>query len=126
MTIRGVRGATTVNANNPEAILDATRELLTMIQRENNLAAEDLAAAWFTVTRDLDAAFPAAAARDLGWDQVPLMDAQEIPVPGALPRCIRVLLLWNTDRAQDAVHHVYLRGACVLRPDLVARREGDR
>jgi len=126
MTIRGVRGATTVDANNPEAILDATRELLTMIQRENNLAAEDLAAAWFTVTRDLDAAFPAAAARDLGWDQVPLMDAQEIPVPGALPRCIRVLLLWHTDRAQDAVHHVYLRGARVLRPDLVAGREGDR
>ncbi|MGC9360486.1 MAG: chorismate mutase [Anaerolineae bacterium] len=123
MTIRGIRGAITVDENNAKAILEATHELLTTMQRENDLDAEDLAAAWFTVTRDLDAAFPATAARDLGWDQVPLMDAQEIPVPGSLPRCIRVLLLWNTDRAQGAVRHVYLGKARVLRPDWVARRE---
>jgi chorismate mutase len=126
MGIRGIRGATTVDENDAKAILEATRELLVMMERENDLAAEDLAAAWFTVTPDLDAAFPAAAARDLGWRQVPLMDAQEIPVSGSLPRCIRVLLLWNTDRAQDAVRHVYLAGARVLRPDWVAGRKAGR
>ncbi len=122
MRIRGVRGATTVDQNDAQAILEATRKLLVAMQTENGIQTEDLAAAWFTVTPDLDAAFPATAARDLGWNHVPLMDAQEIPVAGALPCCIRVLLLWNTDKPQDAVRHVYLGGARALRPDWVTER----
>ena len=85
----------------------------------NHIQAEDVAAVFFTVTDDLDAAFPAQAARMLGWQQVPLLDAREIPVPGSLPRCIRVLLLWNTDTPQSEVVHVYLGEARRLRPDLV-------
>lgn len=123
METRGIRGATTVSRNDGEEILAATRELLLSLQTANGFAKERLAAAWFTVTPDLDAAFPAAAARDLGWDQVPLLDAQEIPVPGALPRCIRVLLLWNTDVPQSSVQHIYLRQAVALRPDLAAGKE---
>ncbi|MGI6380272.1 MAG: chorismate mutase [Anaerolineae bacterium] len=123
METRGIRGATTVSRNDREEILAATRELLLSLQTANGFAKERLAAAWFTVTPDLDAAFPAAAARDLGWDQVPLLDAQEIPVPGALPRCIRVLLLWNTDVPQSSVQHIYLRQAVALRPDLAAGKE---
>ncbi len=123
METRGIRGATTVSRNDREEILAATHELLLSLQTANGFAKERLAAAWFTVTPDLDAAFPAAAARDLGWDQVPLLDAQEIPVPGALPRCIRVLLLWNTDVPQSSVQHVYLRQAAALRPDLAAGKE---
>jgi chorismate mutase len=118
MSCRGVRGATTVAENNPTAILEATRELLEAIVSANQLQGEDLAAALFTITPDLDAAFPAQAARDLGWTLVPLLDAQEVPVPGSLPRCIRILLLWNTPKRQDEVVHVYLRGARALRPDL--------
>jgi chorismate mutase len=118
MACRGMRGATTVEANTAEAILAATGELLARLVEANDLAAEDLASALFTVTPDLDAAFPAQAARQLGWQQVPLLDALEIPVPGSLPRCVRVLLHWNTDRRQGEVRHVYLRGAAGLRPDL--------
>jgi chorismate mutase len=84
----------------------------------NGLAAEDIASVLFTATHDLTAAFPAQAARELGWQHVPLLDAQEIPVPGSLPRCVRVLLHWNTERSQSEVRHVYLRGAALLRPDL--------
>lgn len=126
MEIRGIRGATTVSTNGHEEILAATRELLLALQAANGFSKESLAAAWFTVTPDLDAAFPAAAARDLEWDCVPLMDAQEIPVAEALPRCIRVLLLWNTDVPQQAVKHIYLREAAVLRPDLTAEKEDSR
>ncbi len=126
METRGIRGATTVSRNDREEILAATRELLLALQTANGFAKESLAAAWFTVTPDLDAAFPAAAARDLGWDQVPLLDVQEIPVPSALPRCIRVLLLWNTDVPQPRVQHIYLREAAALRPDLAAGKEPSR
>ncbi len=115
---RGVRGAITVDRNEPEAILAATRELLGALVAANGIDADDLASAIFTLTPDLDAAFPAGAARQLGWDQVALLDAQEIPVPGSLPRCIRVLLHWNTDRPPAEIVHVYLRGAQALRPDL--------
>ncbi len=88
----------------------------------NEVSTEDVAGALFSVTPDLDAAFPARAARDLGWHNVPLMCTQEIPVPGALERCIRVLVLWNTPKAQQDVVHVYLREAKSLRPDLVGGR----
>ncbi len=119
MSVRGIRGATVAAENTPEAILAATRELLAAIVEANpGLAPEDIASAVFTVTADLDAAFPAQAARQLGWQHVPLMCAREIPVPGSLPRCIRVLLHWNTDRPQAAIRPVYLRAAASLRPDL--------
>ena len=120
MPCRGIRGATTAGANTAEAILAATGELLARMVEANGLAAEELASAFFTVTADLDAAFPAQAARQLGWHQVPLLDALEIPVPGSLPRCVRVLLHWNTGKSQAEVRHVYLRGAAGLRPDLDA------
>ena len=118
MTVRGIRGATTVERNEAEAILAATQELLAAIVEANGLSPDELASAIFSVTPDLNAAFPAAAARRLGWRYVPLFDTQEIPVPGSLPRCIRVLLHWNTSRPPQEVAHVYLRGARTLRPDL--------
>jgi chorismate mutase len=120
MAVRGIRGATTTEHNTAEQILAATRELLTEMQATNGFEAEDLASAYFTVTADLDAAFPAKAARQLGWQHVPLLDAVEIPVPDSLPRCIRVLLLWNTTLSQEAIKHVYLQEARRLRPDLVS------
>lgn len=120
MHVRGIRGAITVAANTERAILDATRQLLVEIARTNDVAPDEIAAVVFTTTRDLNAAFPAEAARQLGWQNVPLMSSTEIDVPGALARCIRVLVLWNTPRAQEEVVHVYLNGAEVLRPDLKA------
>ncbi|MGE5561652.1 MAG: chorismate mutase [Chloroflexota bacterium] len=125
VAVRGIRGATTVEADDREAILDATRELLTAMVTENAVATGDIAAALFTVTEDITAAFPAAAARDLGWDLVPLLDAREIPVPGALARCIRVLLLVNTERGQAEISHVYLKKASALREDLRGGRRID-
>ncbi len=119
MRFRGIRGAVTVDANTEPAILDATAELLQQMVRSNEVDVDDIAGILFTVTPDLTAAFPAEAARRLGgWTQVPLMCAQEIPVPGALPRCVRVLMLINTTKTLDEVRHVYLRGAEQLRPDL--------
>jgi len=118
MAVRGVRGATTVPANDADAILTATENLLTAMVAANDIDVVDLAAAHFTTTNDLDAAFPAKAARQLGWRYVPLLDAWEIPVPGSLSRCVRVLLLWNTDRTQQEIVHVYQREAERLRPDL--------
>lgn len=119
---RGIRGATTVEHDSATVILEATRELLDRIVEANGVAVEDLASAFFTVTPDLTAAFPAAAARDLGWQHVALLDAQEIPVPGSLPRCVRVLLHWNTGTPPAEIRHVYLRGAASLRPDLASRK----
>jgi len=118
MAVRGVRGATTVPANDADAILAATENLLTAMVAANDIDVADLAAAYFTTTKDLDAAFPAKAARLLGWRFVPLLDAWEIPVPDSLPRCVRALLLWNTDRSQQEIVHVYQRKAESLRPDL--------
>ena len=118
MTVcRGVRGATTVTANDAEQIIAATRELLIALQEENRFDLTDLASIFFSTTSDLDAVFPARAARDLGWTQVAMLCNHELPVPGSLPRCIRVLIHWNTDRQIDQIHHVYLRGAQALRPD---------
>jgi chorismate mutase len=115
---RGIRGATTVEVDSADAILEATRELLGQIIEVNGLGADDVASALFTVTPDLAAAFPARAAREMGWRNVALLDAQEIPVPGSLPRCVRVLIHWNTAKTQAEIRHVYLRGAVALRPDL--------
>jgi chorismate mutase len=124
MPCRGIRGATTVKANTADAILDGTCELLTRIADANGLLVGDIASALFVVTPDLNAAFPAAAARTLGWSDVALLDAQEIPVPGSLPHCIRVLIHWNTEKSQAEIRHVYLHGAAALRPDLKEEGEG--
>jgi chorismate mutase len=118
MSCRGIRGATTVEADTAGAILEATRELLARMVEANDLVVKDVASAIFTVTHDLKAAFPAQAARELGWQHVPLLDAQEIPVPGSLARCVRVLVHYNTGKTQAEIQHVYLRGAAALRPDL--------
>ena len=121
MPIRGIRGATTVTADNPELILQATRELLEEILAENEgMRPEDVASTIFTVTDDLASTFPAQGARQMGWGLVPMLCAREIPVPNSLPRVIRVLVHWNTDLPQDQITHVYLREAVKLRPDLVA------
>ncbi len=117
MYCRGVRGATTVEHNDREEILLATTELLQLIVRQNDLPVEDIASAIFTVTDDLDAEFPALAARQLGWEGVALMCAREIPVPNSLSKCIRVLLHVNTTRSAAEIQHVYIRGAVKLRPE---------
>jgi chorismate mutase len=118
MPCRGVRGATTVERNEREEILTATRQLLALMIRRNGIAKEDVASIIFSTTVDLDAEFPALAARQLGWLEVPLLCGHEISVPGSLPRCIRVLVHWNTERAQADISHVYVREAVKLRPDL--------
>lgn len=105
-------------ANHEVEILDATRRLLAEMVRVNDVEPDAIAAILFTATPDLNAAFPAEAARRLGWQTVPLMSATEMAVPGALPRCVRVLMFWNTPRAQEQVIHVYLDDAETLRPDL--------
>lgn len=121
MPIRGIRGATTVTADEPHLILQATRELLEEILEENKgMQPEDVASAIFTVTDDLASTFPAQAAREMGWSQVPMLCAREIPVPNSLARVIRVLVHWNTQIPQSEITHVYLRQAVKLRPDLVA------
>ena len=119
MTVcRGVRGATTVDTNDRDQILLATRQLLALMIRRNAIESTDVASAMFTVTKDLTAEFPAVAARQLGWLDVPLLCGYEITVEQSLLLCIRVLLHWNTDRTQADIHHVYLHGAVKLRPDL--------
>lgn len=115
--VRGIRGAITVEENSEEAISKGVTELLQAIVHENDFSLEDVAGVFFTATPDLDAAFPASAARRLGWHAVPLLCAVEMNVPGALPRCIRVLVLVNME-GKTAVRHVYLREARALRPDL--------
>jgi chorismate mutase len=113
-----------VESNTREAILDAAKELLSEIIAQNEVQREDVASAWFTTTTDLDAEFPAVTARqDFGWTSAALMCAHEMDVPGSLRMCLRILLHVNTDRSQDEIHHVYLRGAAVLRPDIAARRD---
>jgi len=122
MPIRGIRGATTVISDDPDLILQATCELLEAILYENgDIKLEEIASALFTTTEDIASTYPALAARRMGWDQVPMMCAREIPVPGSLLMCIRVLIHWNTDKEQNEIHHVYLRDAVNLRPDLAAR-----
>lgn len=114
---RGIRGATTVEENTVEAILSATRELLYIIIRANEIDPDDVASAIFTTTFDLNATYPALAARQLGWYDTALLCGHEMDVPGGLPRCIRILVHWNTTRRPKDIVHVYLRGAKNLRPD---------
>ena len=114
---RGIRGATTVSENTREAVLDATREMLTRIIEANGVEPDDIASAIFTTTLDVNAEYPALAARQLGWHDVALMCAHEMAVPGALKMCIRVLIHWNTTLTNSEIQHVYIRGAVNLRPD---------
>lgn len=123
MYCRGIRGATTVTDNGKEAILAATKELLTSILEANQVDPADIASAFFTTTTDLNAEFPAAAARQMQWDNVPLLCGHEMNVPNALGMCLRVLLHVNTEKRQDEIVHVYLHGATALRPD-IAQRDG--
>lgn len=116
---RGIRGATTVTRNDEQEILDATAALLKEIVERNEIEPEDICSVWITVTPDLTATFPARAIRVLkGWDMVPLMCSTEIPVQGALPKCIRLLIQVNTTKGQREMKHVYLNEAWSLRPDL--------
>lgn len=124
--IRGVRGATTVERNDAAEITARTAELLHALVENNGIRPEEVASAFFTVTEDLDAEFPAVAARALpGWDGVPLICGREIPVPGSLGRCVRVLIHWNTDRPQHEIEHAFLHGARVLRASWAVRVAGD-
>jgi chorismate mutase len=119
MVTRGIRGATSVEEDSLEGIIQATSELLKMILQANpSLQPQDLVSIIFTMTDDLNSTYPALAARQLGWIEVPLLCAREISVPGGMPRVIRVLMHWNTDLPQSNVHHVYLGRAEALRPDL--------
>jgi chorismate mutase len=128
MPMRGIRGATVICKDEPEEIFAATRLLLRAIIAANPaLRQEDIASIFFTVTEDLQSAYPAKAARELGWKEVPMMCAREIPVPGGLPMCIRVLIHWNTSLAQAEVQHAYLGAAASLRPDwMVSREESEK
>ena len=118
MPCRGVRGATTAAANTREEILNATRQLLALMIRQNGIEAEDVSSALFSTTPDLDAEFPALAARQLGWLEVPLLCMHEISTPGSLGKCVRILINWNTNKTQHDITHVYIKEAVRLRPDL--------
>ena len=115
LACRGIRGATTVTENTRDAILSGTTELLERLVEENGIQREQLAAAIFTTTRDLNAEFPAVAARQMGWTDVALLCSHEMDVPNALPSCIRVLLLVNTTKSPQELVNLYLRGAKNLR-----------
>lgn len=122
MTVcRGIKGATTVERNARDEILAATTELLGLMVEHNGIDPDDVASALFTTTADLNAEFPAVAARRMGWTEVPLSCMHELDVPGSLPMCLRILLHVNTDKTAQDIVHVYIRGARVLRPDIVAR-----
>ncbi|MEZ4666628.1 MAG: chorismate mutase [Anaerolineae bacterium] len=116
--VRGVRGATTVNQNTAEEILNATQKLLEALIETNDIHEDDVASVIFTTTPDLNAVFPAKAARDMGWHRTALMGALEVEVVNGIPMCIRVLIHWNTARTLDEIKHVYMGGAMALRPDL--------
>ncbi len=121
MLTRGVRGATTVKANTREAILEATTELLQAMAEANGIDSEDIASAFFTSSSDLNAEFPALAARQMGWTDVALLCGHEMQVPGSLLMCLRILLHVNTEKKASDIVHVYLHGARVLRPDFESR-----
>lgn len=123
MVNRGIRGATTVTRNEGEEILRETVLLLREMVERNDLIAEDICSVWITMTTDLDSAFPAKAIREIeGWELVPLMCANEIPVKGSLPKCIRLMVQVNTEKSQKEIHHVYLNEAQRLRPDLAGNK----
>jgi chorismate mutase len=122
MMVRGIRGATTVKENSAEQIFEATKELLHEIVRANEIHPEEIASVIATLSVDLDAAYPALAIRSLtGWELVPIMCAIEIPVPGSVSHCIRVMIHVNTAKSQSEIQHIYMREAVSLRPDLVTR-----
>lgn len=121
--MQGIRGAITVEKNTKEEIFAAVESLLTQLVEQNALLLSDIGAAIFSATPDLNAAFPAAAARRIGWETVPLFGAQELDVENGLEKCIRVLLLVNTDKNQDEIVHVYLGKSSCLRPDLAKRQD---
>ena len=118
MLVRGVRGATTIEANTVEAVLEATQELLSSMVEANDIDAEDVASALFTTTPDVNAEFPAVAAREMGWEHVALLCGHEMSVPKALKMCLRILIHVNTDKPAKEIRHIYLRGATALRPDI--------
>jgi len=119
MAVRGLRGAINARENTSASILEATRELLQEIIRANDLTDfSEIVSAIFTTSPDLNAAYPAEAARELGMHKVPLLCAREIDVPGGMPMCIRILLHLNTEKRQQEIVHVYLRDARKLRPDM--------
>jgi chorismate mutase len=119
-SVRAIRGATTVEADQPALIREAVTELLEAVLDDNDLAPVDIISAVFTATPDLTSEFPAHAARLFGWTDIPLICAQELPVVGALPRCLRVMVHAETRRARSEIRHVYLRDAILLRADLLA------
>jgi chorismate mutase len=118
LTVRGLRGATTVDADTVEQVTDRSQELMREIMTRNELSEDDIVSALFTTTADVTSIFPATAIREIGFGAVPLLCAAEIPVPGSMPLCIRVLLHVHTTRSRDEMHHVYLHGAQGLRDDL--------
>jgi chorismate mutase len=123
MWCRGIRGAITVGSNTKEDIIQATEELLQKMLQANGVNKEDISCIIFTTTQDLNAEFPAVAARELGWSNIASLCGHEMNVPGSLPRCLRILLLWNTEKSADDIVHVYLKGAQELRPDLTMGEE---
>jgi chorismate mutase len=126
MQFRGVRGATSVTEDSAEAIWAATAELLKILIETNGIDEDDVASVIFTTTPDLTAAYPAKAARDIGWTQVALIGCQEMNVPGAVKQCIRVLIHWNTPKRNADLKHVYLGEAVALRPDLAAEHSNGK
>ncbi len=118
--LRGIRGATTAQ-NTAEDIIEKTKELLLEMAKDNNIKPENICSIFFSVTHDLNAQFPAVAARQIGWDLVPLICSNEIPVPNSLSHCIRILIHYNTESKQEDIKHIYMRGATVLRPDLAKK-----
>ena len=123
MWCRGIRGATSVAANTKEDILAATQELLQEMIEFNRVEKEAVACVFFTTTPDLDAEFPAVAARQLGWTEVALLCGHEMNVPGSLPRCLRILILFNTEKKAEEIVHIYIKGAEVLRQGLESEGE---
>jgi chorismate mutase len=121
--VRGIRGATSVEGNSTSAILSATKKLLERIVELNGVSIEDIVSVFFTATSDLNAVYPAKAAREIGWVHTPLMCMQEMAVENSLPLCIRVLIHWNTDKGIDEIKHVYLEQARKLRPDLINKED---
>lgn len=119
MSSRGIRGATTIQNDHPAEIIESTQELLHAVLAANPaLETQDIASVIFTVSEGISSAYPARAAREMGWVNVPLLCMQEIDIPGGLKRCIRILIHWNTHLEQDQIRHIYLKEAVTLRPDI--------
>jgi chorismate mutase len=118
MSVRAIRGAITVENNDATQIISSTADLLNKIVKRNNINVDDIISVFFTTTNELDAAYPAIAARQIGWTSIALMCSNEMHVPGSLEKCIRVLIHINSDKSNSELKHVYLEGAEVLRPDL--------